>query len=106
MESIRDNEVVVALFSTTNELRLDTYNGTDWVEACAPDGTVLPGGDGAIVPNSRGTNDPGTDQPNISIQMYHFTGIQPTVSASQAPTEEPNPPPASADDGGGGGGCC
>ena len=63
------------------------FNGTDWVLACGADGSVLPGGDGCVVPGSRQENDPAAIQPNVSIKMYHFTGVQ----AGEA-TIPPSPP--------------
>jgi hypothetical protein len=83
-----------------SSLSVYLYNGTDWVAACGADGNILPGGDGCVVPNSRGNNDPDADQPNISIKMYHFTGVQAGKASSPAPT-----PTGGGGGGGGGGGC-
>jgi hypothetical protein len=81
-------------------LSLYLFNGTDWVAACGADGSILPGGDGCVVPNSRVNNDSGADQPNIAIKMCHFTGVQ----AGQASSSAPAPTSDGAGGGGGGGG--
>jgi hypothetical protein len=61
------------------KLKIYYYNSVNgWVLACDVDGTVLPGGDGWMVPGSRvyhGPDDP--DNPNtIEIQIMHFTAVQ------------------------------
>ncbi len=64
-----------------NNLAVYIFSGTDWVAAFTADGSILPGGDGCIVPNSRVNNDPGADEPNIAFEMYHFTGVQAGISS-------------------------
>jgi len=56
-------------------LVLYMYNGIEWVQASDAAGSVLPGGDGWMVPGSR-VNHNETTPPAIEIKVYHFTGVQ------------------------------
>ena len=51
------------------------HNGVEWLPACDPDGKVLPGGRGWMVPGSR-VNHYAASPPLVEIQVYHFSGAQ------------------------------
>ena len=56
------------------------YDGTQWLPAADADGTVLPGGEGWMVPGSR-INHEESSPPLIEVQVYHFSAAQAVVFA-------------------------
>lgn len=58
-----------------NEMNIYLYNGKKWAIACDTAGTVMPAGDGWIVPGSR-VNHKETSPQTIEIQVWHFSGVQ------------------------------
>jgi hypothetical protein len=64
------------------------YNdGTQWLAAADPDGSVLSDGEGWMVPGSR-VNHAETRPALIEVQVYHFSGTQAVVFAAFDGTSE------------------
>jgi len=69
------------------------HDGTQWLAAADPEGNVLRGGEGWMVPGSR-VNHSDTDPALIEMQVYHFSGTQTVFFADFDGTrEEEEPPP-------------
>jgi len=62
-------------YPDVSNLSVYFYTGTAWVVACDPDGTVLPGGEGWMVPGSRVNHNNGNPS-TIEIKVYHFSAAQ------------------------------
>jgi hypothetical protein len=58
-----------------NNVGLAYYDGTQWLPAADPDGKVLPGGEGWMMPGSR-IDHPESSPPLIEFQVYHFSAAQ------------------------------
>jgi hypothetical protein len=63
------------------------YDGTQWLPAVDPDGNVLAGGEGWMVPGSR-VDYPALSPALIEVQVYHFSGTQTVFFASFDSTRE------------------
>ncbi len=82
-------------YTDVSGLSVYYYNGSNWARASDAAGSVLTGGDGWMVPDSR-VNHNETDPATIEIRVYHFSGAQAgSFSAGSS----------SGGSGGGGGGC-
>jgi hypothetical protein len=89
-------------FLDVSRIKLYLYKGTAWVPALDENGNVLPGGIDCIVPNTRINHNNGFPS-TIEVQLYHFSGLQATSTASGGAI--PSPPAIASGGGGGGGGC-
>ena len=75
------------------EVGLAYYDGTDWLPAADEKGTVLPGGEGWMVPGSRVNHDETSPQ-LIEVQVYHFSAAQTVIFARWGDTPEDDRPPS------------
>jgi PKD repeat protein len=62
-------------YTDVSTLRIYVFDGVEWQPAADPDGNVLPGGVGWIVPGSRVNHNDYTPA-TIEIQVYHFSAVQ------------------------------
>jgi hypothetical protein len=67
-------------------LDIFSHNGVEWLAACDADGSVLSGGKGWMVPESR-VNHVNHEPPLIEIQVYHFSAAQGGVVAVSEETD-------------------
>lgn len=65
------------------------YDGTQWLPAVDADGSVLPGGEGWMVPGSRIIHK-ASSPPLIEVQVYHFSAAQAVIFAKFGDTTEEN----------------
>jgi hypothetical protein len=56
------------------DLSIYVYKGRSWVLACDSSGSVQPGGDGWMVPDSRVDHNDGNPS-TIEIKVYHFSAV-------------------------------
>ena len=75
-------------FIDVSRIKLYGYNGTSWVPALDELGNVLPGGKDFIVPNTRINHDNGFPS-TIETRLYHFTGLQPTITVEGEDSSSP-----------------
>ncbi len=90
--------------SDLTEQSIYYFDGSNWTEACSPDGAVLSGSEHWIVPGSR-VNHQNTNPPTIEIMIYHFTGVQAGSSVSSGDSSSSSGGSGESSGGGGGGGC-
>jgi hypothetical protein len=84
-------------YTDVSTLSIYIFDGVEWQPAGDPDGNVLPGGVGWMVPGSRVNHNDYTPAV-IEIQVYHFSAVQAGIVIITV-----NPP---SNPGGGGSGSC
>ncbi len=92
-------------YLNVSRIKLYLFDGTAWVPAMDEIGNVMPGGQDFMVPTSRVNHNNGTPSA-VEVKVYHFSGLQPAISAGGVGGggAAALPPPIAAG-GGGGGGC-